>query len=60
MGWPNSTGWPFLTSTSVTVPETPAGMSVNTFIASITHTVLVGLTVAPTETNGGASGEAEA
>src|SRR5262249_24592172 len=42
MGCPNSTDWPFLTSTSVIFPETPAGMSVKTFIASMTQTVVSG------------------
>ena len=43
-GWPNSTGWPLLTRISVIVPETPAGMSVKTFIASMTQTVVSGRT----------------
>ena len=55
-GWPNSTGWPFLTRTSAIVPETPAGMSVKTFIASMMQTVVPGWTTEPTVTNGGASG----
>ena len=59
-GWPNSTGWPFLTRISVIVPETPAGMSVKTFMASMTQTVVSGRTAEPTETNGGASGALEA
>ena len=55
-GWPNSTGWPFLTSTSVIVPVTPAGMSVKTFMASMTQTVVSGRTAEPTLTNGGGVG----
>ena len=42
------------------VPATFAGMSVKTFIASITHTVESGRTEAPTATNGGASGAGDA
>ena len=60
MGCPNSTDCPFLTRTSVIVPETPAGMSVKTFIASMTQTVESGRTTEPTVTKGGASGELEA
>jgi hypothetical protein len=56
MGWPNSTGWPFLTRTSAMVPERPAGISVKTFMASMTQTVVSGRMTEPMETKGGASG----
>src|SRR3954453_20362718 len=59
-GGPNPTDWPFLTRIWVIVPVTPAGMSVKTFIASMTQTVVSGRTAEPTETNGGASGALEA
>ena len=39
------------------VPESPAGMSVKTFIASMMQTVVSARTTDPTLTNGGASGE---
>src|SRR5262249_23884936 len=58
-GWPNSTGWPFLVKISTIVPDTPAGISVNTFIASIIPTIVSGRTTVPVVTNGGASGALE-
>ena len=59
-GCPNSTGCPFLTRISAIVPETPAGISVNTFMASMIQTMLSGCTAEPTETKDAASGAVEA
>ena len=56
MGWPNSTAWPVLTRHSAIVPAIPAGISVNTFIASMMQTVVSAQTVEPGATNAGESG----
>ena len=55
-GWPNSTGAPFSTSMDTICPETPAGISLKTFMASAMQTVFSGPIRSPTFANGGESG----
>ena len=49
-GWPNSTGSPFSTSTVTILPDTSAGISLKTFMASTMQTVVSGPTWSPTLT----------
>src|SRR5690606_34087898 len=46
-GWPYSTAVPSSTRISRIVPETPAGISLKTFIASTMHTTDSGVTLLP-------------
>ena len=55
--WPNSTGWPFSTQTSLTVPSMSASTSLRSFMASMMQTTWPFLTVSPTLTKGSAPGE---
>jgi hypothetical protein len=52
-GWPNSTAAPFSTRIATTCPETPAGISLKTFIASMMQTVFSGPIGSPTLINAG-------
>src|SRR5450755_4657706 len=54
---PASTSWPDVTSTACTVASCGARTSLNTFIASMTHSVCPPLTACPTTTNGGSPGD---
>src|SRR6058998_3173033 len=54
--WLASTSWPDVTSTACTVASRSARTSLNTFIASMTHSVCPALTACPTTTNGGSPG----
>ena len=55
-GWSNSTGWPLPTRICVTLPPRGAIIGFMTFIASMIRMVSPSLMLAPTATNGGASG----
>ena len=57
-GWSNSTGEESSTNTLTILPDTSDSISLNNFIASIIHTVCPALTVLPTSTNAGLSGDA--
>ena len=56
---PNCTGLPFSATTSAMTPPISALISFITFIASIMQTTVSSVTVFPTSTKGGASGDAE-
>ena len=51
-----STGSSFLISVFSMVPETPALISLNTFIASTIQTTVSAVTLSPTSAKGGESG----
>src|SRR4051812_43808348 len=55
-GWSNSTGWPSLTSSFLTIPPSGAVIGFMTFIASTISRVSPALTASPGSTNALASG----
>ncbi len=58
-GWPYSTGCPFSTRISLTLPPTSASISFSNFIASMMHSVSPGFTTWPSSMNDAAPGLGE-